>query len=374
MRTSLCTNKNIEEASSLKQKMQWKLLWLFTIPLGFSTTNLVAADEITIMAEQAALVKEKSQSNAQQIEISTGNTPPSKEKTEDVTLNFIEQIGETAREIGQKEDLYASVMIAQATLESGSGQSQLSQVPYFNIFGIKGQYEGHGVSLPTQESDEKGQMYTTHATFCQYENYEASLKDYAKLMKNGLSYDPVFYQGTWKTETRDYTEATQFLTGRYATDPHYQEKLDNLIETYHLTKYDEAKNIGNEESDYILPTDDAIITSTYGKREQGFHRGIDLAVKQGTDIIAAKEGQVTRSEYHPSWGNYVTILHSDGLTTLYAHCKQNLVQPGQIVNQGETIALAGSTGHSTGPHVHFEINRSQNLEQNQLLDPLQVLK
>ncbi|MGO2853774.1 MAG: hypothetical protein ACTIBS_07345, partial [Tetragenococcus koreensis] len=77
----------------MKQKMQWKLLWLFTIPLGFSTTNLVAADEITIMAEQAALVKEKSQPNAQQIEISTGNIPPSKEKTEDVTLNFIEQIG-----------------------------------------------------------------------------------------------------------------------------------------------------------------------------------------------------------------------------------------------------------------------------------------
>lgn len=351
----------------MKEKKQWMLLGLIAIPLWLCTTNLVMAEEI----EPAAFL---GQTETKQMEISTGEAPPSKKKTEDSTLNFIEQIGESAREIGQKEDLYASVMIAQAVLESGSGQSQLSQAPYFNIFGVKGQYEGRSVSFSTQESDEKGRFYTTQAEFSRYKNYETSLKDYANLMKNGLAHDPLFYQGAWKTEANDYKAATQFLTGRYATDRHYQEKLNELIKNYHLTKYDQAKKNWDDKQDYILPVDDAIITSTYGKREQGFHRGIDLAVDEGTKIQAAKEGRITYAGHHPSWGHYVTILHPDGLTTLYAHCKQNLVQTGQSVEQGETIALAGSTGNSTGPHVHLEVNRSQNLEQKQLLDPLKVLK
>ncbi|MGO2853772.1 M23 family metallopeptidase [Tetragenococcus koreensis] len=101
---------------------------------------------------------------------------------------------------------------------------------------------------------------------------------------------------------------------------------------------------------------------------------MDFAAAKGTPIKAAKSGKVIQSEYHPSWGNYVAIKHSDGLTTLYAHCSRNIAKVGQTVKQGQTIALLGSTGNSTGPHLHFEVNRSQNLEQKQLMNPLQVLK
>ncbi|MCF1627500.1 M23 family metallopeptidase, partial [Tetragenococcus koreensis] len=142
-----------------------------------------------------------------------------------------------------------------------------------------------------------------------------------------------------------------------------------------LINYDEAeKELGNESGDYITPVEKPTLTSQFGQRGSGFHRGIDFAAAKGTPIKAAKNGKVIQSEYHPSWGNYVAIKHSDGLTTLYAHCSRNIAKVGQTVKQGQTIALLGSTGNSTGPHLHFEVNRSQNLEQKQLINPLQVLK
>ena len=129
-------------------------------------------------------------------------------------------------------------MIAQAILESASGQSQLAQAPNYNLFGIKGTHNGKGVSFATQEDLGNGTLYTTQATFRQYENYEDSLNDYAQLLKEGLTGNSHFYDGVLKTNEKTYQEATKFLTGRYATDTSYDKKLNGLIETYDLTKYD----------------------------------------------------------------------------------------------------------------------------------------
>ncbi|MBP2099084.1 glucosaminidase domain-containing protein [Enterococcus rivorum] len=154
------------------------------------------------------------------------------------TDQFIESIGEQARKVAHEKDLYASVMIAQAILESGSGNSGLSVAPYYNLFGIKGSYEGSSVTMKTQEDDGKGNLYTIDSAFRQYPSYKESLEDYAKLLKEGLSGNSEFYKGTWKSETTDYTQATAFLTGKYATDVQYSEKINKLIEVYELTKYD----------------------------------------------------------------------------------------------------------------------------------------
>lgn len=291
------------------------------------------------------------------------------------TWDFIKEIGEDAREIGLEEDLYASVMIAQAILESDSGQSKLSQDPYFNLFGIKGTYQGNGVSFKTQEDDGKGNLHTITATFRKYDNIESSLNDYAKLMKEGLDQDTDFYKGTWKSETQTYKDATEFLTGRYATDTLYGEKLNALIEAYALTSYDKEKISlpeGNEEM--IYPVMNPVISSSFGPRGDSFHRGVDFAAPKGTPIMASLSGVVILSEYHPSWGNYIVIEHENGLTTLYAHNNQNLVTVGQMVSQRDVIASMGSTGNSTGPHLHFEVSRSSSLAQNQLINPMTVLK
>lgn len=369
--------KMTKEEIRVKQKR--KYLVALVICMQFLTSRpLVAADEVKeevpprLKKQQELVVKEPPKNNRDLLEVST-NENSSSYQTRPIkdTWDFIERMGEDARQVGQKENLYASVMIAQAILESGNGQSQLSQPPYFNLFGIKGEE----VSFTTIEDNGKGQIYPSLASFRQYENYEESLQDYAHLLKTGLINDKNFYKGAWKTEAENYQTATKFLTGRYATDIHYNEELDKIISTYHLINYDEdTEERANENDDYIFPVTKAYITSQFGKRNSDFHRGIDLAVAEGTPIKAAKSGKVIQSDYHPSWGNYVAIKHADGLTTLYAHCSRNLVKVGQRVQQGQTIALVGTTGNSTGPHVHFEVNRSESLVQEQLMDPLEVLK
>lgn len=157
------------------------------------------------------------------------------------TDQFLKKIADDAQEIGQKEGIYASVMMAQAILESGSGNSLLSSEPNHNLFGIKGSYEGSSVTFNTLEQDSSGQSYQIRAQFRKYPSYKESLEDYADLIKNGLTGNPDFYKPTWKSETKDYKEATKYLEGRYATDRQYSQKLNAIIEAYDLTKYDEPK-------------------------------------------------------------------------------------------------------------------------------------
>ncbi|MEA5603287.1 peptidoglycan DD-metalloendopeptidase family protein [Nostoc sp. UHCC 0252] len=101
------------------------------------------------------------------------------------------------------------------------------------------------------------------------------------------------------------------------------------------------------------------LTSGYGWRWGRMHKGIDIANSTGTPVVASAEGTIEKAGWNNGgYGNLVEIRHPDGSTTRYAHNSKILVQPGQQVNQGETIALMGSTGHSTGPHTHFEIHKS----------------
>lgn len=296
------------------------------------------------------------------------------EKNETVE-NFIRKIGESARKIGHENDLFASVMIAQAILESAGGQSKLAQAPNYNLFGIKGTYNGKGVSFITQEDAGNGTLYSTRAIFRQYKNYEESLKDYAKLLKEGLVGDATFYKGVWKSNAKTYQEATSYLTGRYATDTTYDKKLNGLIETYELTVYDkEVAGPKLAKEGYIEPLKNYSISSPFGWRGGEFHRGLDMAANQGEPIYASKAGTVLEASYHNLSGNYVTIEHEDGSVALYAHQLEYCVQAGQQVEQGQIIGYVGSTGNSTGPHLHLEICQDRSLVLEKLIDPLTVLK
>ncbi|MGX7198133.1 glucosaminidase domain-containing protein [Enterococcus olivae] len=163
------------------------------------------------------------------------------------TQQFIDSIAESARELSLEHDLFASVMIAQAVLESGSGSSSLSQGPYFNLFGIKGAYEGTSVRLKTQEDNGQGQIYGIDSTFRVYPSYKESLEDYVRLLRQGIIGNKNFYQKTWRSEAGNYLKATAELTGRYATDTFYNNKLNSIIATYHLTTFDRV------EGEIVLP-------------------------------------------------------------------------------------------------------------------------
>lgn len=97
------------------------------------------------------------------------------------------------------------------------------------------------------------------------------------------------------------------------------------------------------------------ITSRYGRRSSGIHKGLDIATSTGTSIGAAAGGTVTFSGWSGSYGNFVIIDHGNGIQTAYAHCSALYVSAGQYVNQGQSIAAVGSTGNSTGPHLHLEV-------------------
>ncbi|EHT1758439.1 CHAP domain-containing protein [Staphylococcus pseudintermedius] len=154
------------------------------------------------------------------------------------TREFINDIAKDAHDIGQQEDLYASIMIAQAILESDSGRSELSRDPYFNLFGIKGSYHGESAHFKTLESDGK-QLYEIDAAFRKYPDHKASLQDYADLIKGGIDGNPNIYEDVWKSHSSSYHDAASALVGTYATDPQYDQKLEALIEAYDLTRFDQ---------------------------------------------------------------------------------------------------------------------------------------
>lgn len=133
---------------------------------------------------------------------------------------FINLISAEVQRYADEYNIYASVMMAQAALQSGWGTSATAQAPNNNVMGI------------TAGSNEQGVEYRT------YENIVASLKDYAELIRNGVSWDKNFYSGAWRENAATYEEATKWLTGRYAIDPNYHLKLNELIKRYNLTRFD----------------------------------------------------------------------------------------------------------------------------------------
>lgn len=106
---------------------------------------------------------------------------------------------------------------------------------------------------------------------------------------------------------------------------------------------------------FMKPVVNAILSSPFGIRWGRMHEGVDLAVSQGTPIVATEAGKVIYSGWASGYGNFVSIDHGGGYTSRYGHASALLVRSGQSIKKGQLIALVGSTGHSTGPHLHFEL-------------------
>ncbi len=164
--------------------------------------------------------------------------------------------------------------------------------------------------------------------------------------------------------------------------------LENKLAALDLLLADEETNVGNLSTEvdarlYYLdclpdywPVSDARYTSAFGARVDPFgdsdyetHSGIDLACNRGTPVYAAGRGTVFTATYMPSWGNVVMIDHGFGYRTVYAHMSEIVSSVGQTVAKGQLIGYAGSTGRSTGTHVHFSVEYD-----GEFIDPLSVLR
>ena len=222
------------------------------------------AGGVTDESHTAAVIKGQAQTPLKQVAVTVpsisfthidNSAYVARHYSEDLTTEkFISLVGESARTIAAENDLYASVMIAQAILESASGNSTLAQAPNNNLFGIKGTYHGNSVQLPTREDDGTGATYTIMSDFRQYETVDESLSDYADLLSNSMG---DFYAGARKSNSDSFVDACDFLVGRYATDIFYSEKLQDLIETYDLTRFDVPLTYELTDT-FVLPAKDEV--------------------------------------------------------------------------------------------------------------------
>tara|TARA_R110002073_G_scaffold103163_1_gene233572 strand:+ start:121 stop:1050 length:930 start_codon:yes stop_codon:yes gene_type:complete len=124
------------------------------------------------------------------------------------------------------------------------------------------------------------------------------------------------------------------------------------------------RKLGEERALSGRPVKKGYLSSSYGWRadpvngKRAMHNGLDFAGKAGSAVVAVASGVVTWAGRDSGYGNLVEVSHGDDYVTRYAHNKQNLVVPGDIVRKGETIALMGSSGRATGPHVHYEVYKN----------------
>lgn len=125
------------------------------------------------------------------------------------------------------------------------------------------------------------------------------------------------------------------------------------------------KNLESQQTPAGWPVTGGWVSSSFGSRmhpmtgKKQFHQGVDIPGKEGSKVLAVADGVVTRSEKRGNYGWLVELDHGDSYTTLYSHNRRNLVTEGQTVKKGQAIAEVGSTGLSTGPHVHFEVSKNK---------------
>ncbi len=265
------------------------------------------------------------------------------------TAAFITEIATYAQPIAQANDLYASVMIAQAVVESGWGNSALSQAPYYNLFGIKGSYQGQTVYMDTLEFL-NNQWVNKKEPFRQYPSFAESFNDNAYVLRNTSFGNGYYYAGTWKSNTRSYTDATACLTGRYATDPGYASKLNNIITTYGLTQYDTPAS-GNAGG---------------GATTGGNNTGSTGSTSGSSNSGNTNSGSATSTTYTVQSGDSVWgISNKFGITMdqliQWNNIQNNFIYPGQKLtikgsqengsstnNSGNNTNSSGNAGTSNG--------------------------
>ncbi|MDR0935082.1 MAG: M23 family metallopeptidase [Oscillospiraceae bacterium] len=121
-----------------------------------------------------------------------------------------------------------------------------------------------------------------------------------------------------------------------------------------------ATNIVYSSGTYQWPSNSTLVTSEFGDRSSptegasSNHKALDIGAARGSNVYAADSGQVVTATYSSSYGNYIIINHGGGRSTLYGHMSKLKVSKGDTVTKGQVIGLVGSTGISTGPHLHFE--------------------
>lgn len=169
------------------------------------------------------------------------------------------------------------------------------------------------------------------------------------------------------------------LTGFYDSSIYPSNSMYQNWDTYNLYPYKEELRKDDDCLKLVLqdtanqcnfiPPIKGLITSNFGYRDGRNHNGMDIDLQVWDPVVASFDGMVRISRYHPGYGRVVVIRHYNGLETLYAHLHRLKVKPGEVVEAGQLIGLGGSSGRSTGSHLHFEVRfKGKPLNPRSLID------
>ena len=250
---------------------------------------------------------------------------------------FLNKIIPAAQQATEGKDVYTSVMIAQAALESAWGQSTLASEPNHNLFGVKGNYNGQSVNMYTLEDAGAQKYYGIYDNFRKYPSYKESMDDYVDKIINGIKGAPMFYSGAWKSRTNSYQDATRYLTGRYATDTAYYAKLNRIIEQYDLTKYDNG---------VVTKTNNSIVASNVSTQSGATAANGYYTVKAGDTLYGISR------KFGMSLSQLVSV---------------NGISASSLIVPGQTLRVAG--GATTSIVVKTNVTSSRTSGGNYLVQP-----
>lgn len=232
---------------------------------------------------------------------------------------FINEVSNEIKPLAEKHDLYASIMIAQAIVESDWGQTDYAQAPYYNLFGLEGQYQGKSAMLDKKDA-ETGQ--TEKKEMKQYGSYKEAIQDYIEIIKTtSRDGNENYFSGSWRSNANDYKTAAAALEGRFNDDKGYVQKLVSTIQEHDLTSYDATEPVTppvaqpaaaapEQAKEYTVQSGDTVnsITNQFGIGVQEFtdwnniddsgniYEGQKVVVGNGTASEAAPVAQTASVE------------------------------------------------------------------------------
>ena len=171
--------------------------------------------------------------------------------------------------------------------------------------------------------------------------------------KNSSNKSKLSYKEKCETQVKEFTEVADAVDDLYVAPVRktYYVATTGSVGANKGTNSASGVNIGI----YLSKPTTGVITSRFGIRASGMHTGMDIANALGTNIYASAAGTVKFTGWYGGYGNLVILTHGNGVDTYYAHCQSIAVTAGQSVSQGQLIARMGSTGNSTGSHLHLEV-------------------
>ncbi len=255
-----------------------------------------------------------------------------------------------------------------SALQQGNGKTlafvQIDNMPEYNLCLLKRNVETNDEEIYNKILDQGVSYYRYYAVldgeeekyymsdFCEAESVIKKLKE-----KDSKNKDDIKIIEKYATTEPDYSSAETCIDGLYEAKP-VVKKYTYASSGVGASGMNNTRNVVKLGISLIKPVSNyKQISSRFGWRSRDNHKGVDIAADKGTNIYAAASGTVEVAQYGwgGGYGNYVMIGHGNGVETLYGHCSALCVSQGQYVSQGQLIAKVGSTGTSTGNHLHFEV-------------------